>query len=194
MLTRMAAKFERWDEEPERHMSTVNSSIGAECNCERCGVRCRVGATKPSTAKMLRRAAKPKGVCNNCAVSEWLANTYPVNMIIEESQHGPAVLLFQPIQEQFTAIMKGNSDMEPGEINWQTIVNNWSLPLTVKLSNSNCHLPGDSVTRKLAKKQVREESLFSQLTKMVEDQQGRPTLHTALSFMPEDEEDGGYIC
>lgn len=170
--------------------------FGAECNCDRCGVRCRVGAVEPSKAKMLRHSTKPKGYCNNCAVTEFLANTYPPNMIIEESQHGAEILLFPAIQQQFAMIMAGRSDMIPEEINWQTVVDNWSLPLKVKLSPQNCHLPGDSVTRKLTKQHIRDESLFSVLTRVVEEQEGRPTLATALSFMPdEDEHDaGGYIC
>jgi hypothetical protein len=101
-----------------------------------------VGAIEPSKAKMLRRSTKPKGMCNNCAVTEFLANTYPPNMLIEESPHGPAILLFPQIQEQFVAIMKaGNADMDPAEINWQTVVDNWNLPLKVKTSPMNPHRP-----------------------------------------------------
>lgn len=173
------------------------SDFGAICNCERCGVRCRVGAVEPSKAKMLRRSTKPKGMCNNCAVTEFLANTYPPNMLIEESPHGAAILLFPQIQEQFAAIMAGRSDMKPEEINWQIVVDNWDLPLTVKKSPTNPHLPGDSLMRSLGRKDLRRTySIGGMLDRhFKETVPGYRTEEERLGHLPEEEsDDGGYIC
>jgi hypothetical protein len=100
--------------------------------CKRCGAKCRV-AKGSSNAKMLRRASE--GYCVCCAVHEWLLNTYPVNILITQS--GPRCLLFPHIQEQFAGIMKSQkSDALPDEINWQKIVDNWSLPFPTKVKGS----------------------------------------------------------
>jgi len=181
----------------------MNTDFGAECNCERCGIRCRVGAIEPSKAKMLRRSTKPKGMCNNCAVTEFLANTYPPNMIIEESQHGAAILLFPQIQEQFAAIMAGRSDMNPEEINWQTVVDNWNLPLKVKSSPTNPHLPGDSLMRNLGRKDLRRtHSIGGMLDQhFKETVPGYRTEDERLGHLPLDDDeaealrmfDSGYI-
>lgn len=104
-------------------------------NCERCGAHCRVDALRSSDAKMLRRSKEPKGLCINCAVSDWLRNTYPPNILLAQS--GPKVLLFPHIQEQFAEIMKvGFADAKPDEIVWQRIVDNWELPFPKKIKPS----------------------------------------------------------
>lgn len=78
---------------------------------------------------MLRRAAEPKGLCADCAVTEWLQNTSPVNTLLAESQHGPRVLLVPELREQFTLIMEAaGSEMRPAEINWERVVRQWDLP------------------------------------------------------------------
>lgn len=180
------------------------SGFGQICNCERCGVKCRVGAIEPSKAKMLRRSTKPKGFCNNCSVTEFLANTYPPNMIIEESPHGAAILLFPQIQEQFAAIMKaGNADMNPEEINWQLVVDNWNLPLKVKASPTNPHRPGDSLMRNLGRKDLRRaHSIGGMLDQhFKETVPGYRTEEERLGHLPLDDDevealrmfDSGYI-
>lgn len=168
--------------------------VGETCNCKRCGVKCRVTATQKSEAHHLRRNTVPEGMCANCAVSEWLANTYPINMILEESKRGPSILLIPAMQEQFAELILKDSDLTPEEIDWQLVVDNWNLPMKVKCRPTNPHRPGDTMIRSLAKKQVRDESLFQSLTNWIEGETGRPTLNTALSFIPENEDDGGYIC
>lgn len=125
------------------------------CNCSRCGAICKVSATVKSDAKMLRRAVVPKGYCVNCSVTDFLAHVYPANMIIEQSSHGAAILLFPPIQQQFIEIMKAHrADASPDEINWELIVKNWDLPLKVSMTNTNPHLPGDAMRRRLAEKEI----------------------------------------
>ncbi len=108
----------------------------ASTNCERCGARLKVDTPRSSNAKMLRRSKEPKGLCINCAVHDWLRNTYPPNIILAQS--GPKVLLFPHIQEQFAEIMKiGFADAKPDEIVWERIVENWDLPFPGKLKTSS---------------------------------------------------------
>lgn len=104
-------------------------------HCERCEVRCKVAGLRESNAKMLRRSKEPKGLCVNCAVHDWLRNTYPVNMLLAQS--GPKSLLLPHIQEQFTTIMRvGLAEAQPDEINWELIVENWDLPFPKKMKPS----------------------------------------------------------
>lgn len=101
-------------------------------HCRRCNAKLKLEPIPDSKAKMLRRAKIPKGYCLNCAVHDWLRNTYPPNILLAQS--GPKVLLFPHIQEQFTAIMKQQlSDAKPDEIDWQKIVDNWDLPFPDKI-------------------------------------------------------------
>jgi hypothetical protein len=138
---------------------------------------------------MLRKAAVPKGYCVNCAVTEWMANTYPCNMILEESSHGAQILLVPQIQEQFASIMlAANADASPEEIDWQQVVANWDLPLKVKRSGVNPHLPGDSMRRKLGHKEYKREQFD-----MFQSLRGSD-IEDRLSYIPDIEDDGGYIC
>lgn len=103
-------------------------------HCERCDVRCKVAGPGNPKAKMLRRS-KDTGLCINCAVHDWLRNTYPVNMLLASS--GPQALALPHIQEQFTGIMRvGLADAMPDEINWNLIIENWDLPFPQKLKTS----------------------------------------------------------
>ncbi len=103
--------------------------------CERCGVNCRVAGPRNSEAKMLRRSKEPKGICVNCAVHNWLINTYPCNILLAQS--GPKALIHPHIQEQFAGIMRvGMADAMPDEINWNLIIENWDLPFPHKIKPS----------------------------------------------------------
>lgn len=107
----------------------------ASTNCERCGARLKVDTPRSSNAKMLRRSKEPKGLCVNCAVHDFLRNTYPPNILLAQS--GPKVLLFPHIQEQFAELMKeGHADAKPDEIVWERIVENWALPFPKKIKTS----------------------------------------------------------
>lgn len=100
-------------------------------HCERCEARCKVAGPRNPDAKMLRRS-KSKGLCVNCAVHDWLRNTYPPNILLAQS--GPKVLLYPHIQKQFTEIMQtAVADAQPEEINWELIVENWDLPFPHKM-------------------------------------------------------------
>jgi len=112
-------------------------SAGSErtCNCQRCGAPCKVDPLAGSKAKMLRRDKVPQGLCVNCAVHDFLRNTYPVNLLLAQS--GPRGLALPHIQQQFAGIMKSRcSDALPDEIDWQRIIANWDLPFANKLKPS----------------------------------------------------------
>ncbi len=107
-----------------------------ECQCQRCGIRCRVDSPSNPDAKMLRRSKVPKGLCVNCAVHDFLRNTYPCNMLLAES--GPGSLVHPHVQEQFANIMRvGMADAMPDEINWNLIIENWDLPFPHKMKKSS---------------------------------------------------------
>ena len=106
----------------------------ATVNCKRCGAPCKVDISRGSKAKMLRRSTK-EGLCVNCAVHDWLRNTYPPNILLAQS--GPKVLLHPHIQEQFAEIMRvGLADAAPAEIDWNRIIDNWNLPFPNKIKPS----------------------------------------------------------
>jgi len=113
----------------------------SDCNCNRCGAKCRVGVRNPE-AKVIRRSATPRGLCVNCATHDWLRNTYPVNMILDRS--GPSILLNEIVRRQFAEILRsGNADAKIDEINWNLIAENWELPWRhkVQLSAQNPYNP-----------------------------------------------------
>lgn len=102
-------------------------------DCERCGAHCKVAETRNPEAKMLRHSNT--GLCINCAVHDWLRNTYPPNILIAQS--GPEILRYPMIQEKFADIMRcGLSDATPDEIDWERVVENWDLPFPTKLKTS----------------------------------------------------------
>ena len=118
-------------------MSRLNLfESGEKCLCGRCGVSCKVDPIAGSQAKMLKRGKVPKGLCLNCAVHDWLRNTYPVNLLLARS--GPKSLALDHIQKQFEGIMKSQcSDAVPDEIGWQAIIDNWDLPFPTKLKTTS---------------------------------------------------------
>lgn len=100
--------------------------------CQRCEAPCKVEDLRNPDAKMLRRSKEPRGLCINCAVHDWLRNTYPPNILLAQS--GPKILLYPHIQKQFTEIMQvACADAQPDEINWEVIVGNWDLPFPHKI-------------------------------------------------------------
>lgn len=141
-------------------------------DCSRCGQRCRVDPLPGSKAKMLRWSTK--GLCVNCAVHDWLRNTYPPNLILAGS--GPKVLLFTHIQEQFTEIMKiGFADAKPDEIDWQRIVDNWELPFKNKVKGTAMNPASQDVLDMEPEMQAREENFFRE--EMIAKEQGFGSLH-----------------
>jgi len=113
-------------------MNEKNTLFGPEViDCQRCGAQCRLSGKPGKKAKMLRFAKGP-GLCVNCAVHDWLRNTYPINMLLAE--HGPKGLEHPQIQEMFANIMlTAGSDANPDEIDWNRIKENWDLPFADKV-------------------------------------------------------------
>jgi hypothetical protein len=110
------------------------------CDCERCGRRCQVAGDRNPDARLLRKSAVPKGYCVNCAVTQFLLNTYPCNMLLDEN--GPGALRVLALQEQFADIMRvGMADAHPDEIDWEAVIANWDLPVKVERSATNPYMP-----------------------------------------------------
>ena len=112
---------------------------------------------------MLRASAVPNGVCANCSVTEFLMNSYPLNMQLEE--YGPEILLHPGMTEQFAPLMEVNkAQARPEEIDWQTVVRNWHLPVKVRRSPTNPWSPGEALELKLEEMEyMRRPSPMDQL-------------------------------
>lgn len=116
-------------------MSDLFSSADGTCECGRCGARCGVKPVPGSKARMLRRNAKPTGLCVNCAVHDQLRHLYPANLMLARS--GPKALALPHIQDQFAALLRAaGSDAEPDEIDWASVIENWDLPFPHKLRST----------------------------------------------------------
>jgi len=127
--------------------------------CQRCGAHCKVVGPRNSKAKMLRRSKEPKGLCINCAVHDFLRNTYPVNLILAGSK--PEVLRFEHIQQQFTDIMRAaGADAEPDEIDWEAIIANWDLPFKSKIKATVMNPASQDVLDMEPEMQARQENNF----------------------------------
>jgi hypothetical protein len=103
---------------------------GADCICERCGVKCKVAAQRNPDSKPFRRAAVPAGFCASCVMTQFLYNTYPINMQIDQA--GPGLLLKPMIREAFLScgILDG-CDLNIDEVVWARVVDNWHLPVKI---------------------------------------------------------------
>ena len=95
----------------------------------------KVAPVPGSKARMLRKAATPKGLCINCATQDELRHLYPANLILARS--GPRCLALPHIQQQFEAILRSaGTDAAPGEIDWVKVAANWDLPFPRKLKRT----------------------------------------------------------
>ncbi len=103
----------------------ANENARTRATCERCGETCKVAEHRDENAKMLRHADKPKGLCANCAVTQW----FIVMGLAEMHPSLPKALELPHVQKQFAAVMaSGGADMKPEEINWTKVVEHWTLP------------------------------------------------------------------
>ena len=128
-------------------------------NCLRCDVKCKVDPKPDSKARMLKRGSQAKGLCVNCAVHDWLRNTYPVNLIF--TTLSPESLRLEHIQQQFTGIMQaGGADAKPDEINWEAIITNWDLPFKNKVKATGMNPCSQDVLDMQPEMQAREENFF----------------------------------
>lgn len=103
----------------------ANENAGARATCERCGEACKVAEQRNEDARMLRLAKEAKGLCANCAVTEW----FVVSRLAEMHPSLPKGLESPSVQAQFATLMRGmGADMKPEEINWTKVVEHWTLP------------------------------------------------------------------
>ena len=129
-------------------------------NCQRCGAKCAVTPLRESNAKMLKRA-KGSGLCVNCAVHDWLRNTYPVNILLAQS--GPKALQFEHIRQQFANIMKSQkADAEFGEINWDAIIKNWALPFKNKIKKTAANPVSQEELDREPEERARREAMLKE--------------------------------
>ena len=94
--------------------------------CSRCGEPCMVGDPGNDEARLLRYENDPNanGLCANCAVTAWFKAS-PLAEMIDD----PQKLLWEPLQKQFSELMKaGDADMKSIEISWELVVKNWDMP------------------------------------------------------------------
>ena len=142
-------------------------------NCERCGARCRVDGPRNPDAKMLRRSKEAKGLCINCAVHDWLRNTYPVNLIF--TTLSPDALRLEHIQQQFTEIMRsGFADAKPDEIDWEAIIANWDLPFKNKVKSTAMNQASQDVLDMEPEMQAHRENYFRE--EMIAKEEGFESL------------------
>lgn len=119
------------------------AQIGARANCDRCKREIEVAPPKNETSYPFRLAVVPKGVCADCVMTQFLYNTYPINMQLDES--GPQLLL-NPYNRD-ALLMSGileTGDLTVDEINWQRVVDNWALPVKTQTSAKNPYRMGDA--------------------------------------------------
>jgi hypothetical protein len=122
---------------------------GALAHCERCGRQLRVADSRREDSKPFRLAKVPKGVCPECVMTQFLYNTYPVNMQIDIA--GPELLLKLHIREAFLMCgVLNDCDLHIDEIDWRRVVENWSLPVKVAKSALNMYRMGDHARQKKA--------------------------------------------
>ena len=100
-------------------------------SCVRCGVDIRVAEPPKPDARLLRYATAGEvaksGACVNCTATKFLKETQPLGQILKEK--GTDMLLNPMVQNRFGQMMiVGKADAKPDEIDWSSVVKNWSLP------------------------------------------------------------------
>jgi hypothetical protein len=149
-------------------------------NCDRCGRQLQVSSTRREDSAPFRRAKVPKGVCPECVMTQFLYNTYPVNMLIDEA--GPEILLnaeFMRMAFTQAGIME-RCEMYISEVNWQRVVDNWKLPVKVTRDGRNPYRMGDSPRAgkgrdgKLPRLGFGSRDLSGSLTITVDPKTGKP--------------------
>lgn len=135
------------------------SMVGAMANCKRCDVRLQVAPSRNGEAWPFRLAKTPNGFCANCVVTEFLYNAYPINMQLDKD--GPRILLHPQMRQAFHGIIE-SSDMRDEEINWELVVENWSLPVCQKRGPTNPYTVGDYAKGQLAAREYEKKNGFEE--------------------------------
>jgi hypothetical protein len=100
-------------------------------HCSRCGAPCKLADSATEDARLLRHATKPEtsGYCPDCGVTDFFKHHSPLAQLMEMNPAGKAMLLDPRVQQQFAGLLQaGDADAHPGEINWQSVHDNWELP------------------------------------------------------------------
>lgn len=101
----------------------INNNLAGFCS--RCGTPCVMRETSHPDARLLRRADKASGVCASCAITQFIKSS---SLMIGIERNGVDTLLHRDVQEVFTSLLcAGNSDSDGSDIDWQRVVDNWSL-------------------------------------------------------------------
>jgi len=125
-------------------MSTLpglDTGKAAVCSCGRCERPCRVDGPGNPDAQIFRKSAVPSGYCVDCVATEFLLNSYPVNMDLDEK--GPESLRNPQLQQLFGDLMRtAMADASLDEINWDRVIANWDLPVMIAKNNpQNPYMP-----------------------------------------------------
>ena len=130
-------------------------------SCQRCKAKCKIDPKPQSKAKMLKRGKTAKGYCVNCALHDWLRNTYPANLILAGMRNPAETLRLDHIQQQITGIMKaGLADACPDEINWLEIIWNWDLPFKDKVKGAAMNPASQMILDMEPEMRAHEENYF----------------------------------
>lgn len=99
-------------------------------SCQRCGVLARGAPSAKPDARMFRRATT--GVCIECGAVLFVQRLQ--SMYGPDTFRGlPESLRLPHVQEQFGALMRaGNSEASPDEIDWERVVEVWSVEPAAK--------------------------------------------------------------
>ena len=109
-------------EEKPAHIGEIRYTRCVRCNLS---MRIRVRVGNPD-AVLMRYSETGVGLCASCAAALFLHSHKHIKKTIDEK---PTLLVWKPMQEKFASMMQaGNADAKPEEINWQHVMENWSLP------------------------------------------------------------------
>lgn len=104
-----------------------NTIEQAVTSCVRCGRPCKPGESTNPEARPFRRAQK--GLCENCAVTQFLLCDDLEAMRMGLLRNGIEVLKTPNIQEQFGKMLEvGQSELAVEQIDWDTVIAQWDLP------------------------------------------------------------------
>jgi hypothetical protein len=102
--------------------------------CPRCGKRCRAEASSKPESRPFRKALV--GMCLECCVASLFQQPtadnqtlpYALSMAVKNG-FKPDDLRLPHLQEQFERLLRvGNSEADFGQIDWDEVIANWSLP------------------------------------------------------------------
>lgn len=104
------------------------ANAGKHVHCQRCGAECKVAATANQAARLGRRA-DGAGYCPDCVITQFLQEEIDVERILPHGVSVAEALKAPHIQDSFKFLLAaGHADMNASEINWERVIQQWSLP------------------------------------------------------------------